>query len=119
MKTDAEVRLGKREEEAKCAAMDAGQLYRIVGQQVRRIRQQRRLTQEKLAERAGVSLSFVDHIECGTRRMSVDTLYRLALALDCSANDLLLMQDAAVRRDAAELLRYAAALVEMPVPTDA
>ena len=51
--------------------------------------------------------------------MSVDTLYRLALALDCSANDLLLMQDAAVRRSALELLRCAAALVEMPVPTEA
>ncbi len=112
MKTDAEVRLGKREEEAKCAAMDAGQLYRIVGQQVRRIRQQRRLTQEKLAERAGVSLSFVDHIERGSRKLSLETFCRIARALDCTANDLLPMEGGNARLSALELLRCAAILAE-------
>ena len=40
------------------------------------------LTQEQLADLAGISLSFVGHIERGTRAISVETLARLCKALE-------------------------------------
>ena len=47
------------------------------------------MTQEGLAERVEISASFMGHIERGSRKMSVDTLCRIAHALDCSADNLL------------------------------
>ena len=64
-------------------------LYRQIGAQVRSLRREHKLTQEQLAEKAGISLSFLGHIERGTRKMSVETLYALSKALDCSADTLL------------------------------
>ena len=58
----------------------------------KRIRQQRilaQMTQEKLAERAGISLSFLGHIERGTRKASLDTLVKLCNALKVSPRVLL------------------------------
>ena len=58
----------------------------------RRVRQQRilaQLTQEKLAEQAGISLSFLGHIERGTRKASLETVINIANALGVSADTLL------------------------------
>ena len=63
--------------------------YKAIGKRVRARRNERGLTQEQLAERAGISPAFVGHIERGTRVLSVQTLYSLARALDCSADYLL------------------------------
>ena len=63
--------------------------YKEIGMRVRAVRKARKLTQEKLAELAGISFAFVGHIERGTRVMSIHTLYSLAHALDCSTDYLL------------------------------
>lgn len=66
-------------------------LYQGLG---RRIRQQRllaQMTQEKLAEAAGISLSFLGHIERGTRKASLDTLVKICNVLKVSPQ--LLLQD--------------------------
>ena len=58
----------------------------------RRVRQQRilaQLTQEKLAEQAGISLSFLGHIERGTRKASLETLVALSNALGVGVDYLL------------------------------
>ncbi|MBR5874493.1 MAG: helix-turn-helix transcriptional regulator [Oscillospiraceae bacterium] len=47
------------------------------------------LTQEGLAEKIGVSTSFIGHIERGSRKLSVETLYSLCVALDVSADFLI------------------------------
>lgn len=91
---------------------DVDMLYIMVGKRVRQLRLRRNLTQEQLAERAGISTSFLGHIERGSRKLSLETFYRLIRALDCSANALLPMEGDAVRRSALELLRCAAALAE-------
>ena len=60
----------------------------------RRVRQQRialQMTQEKLSERAGISLSFLGHIERGTRKASLDTVIKLCNALKVSPS--ILLQD--------------------------
>jgi len=64
-------------------------LYKYIGEQVRRRRQLKKLTQDKLARAADISLSFLGHIERGSRKLSVETLIKLAQALECSADELL------------------------------
>ncbi len=64
-------------------------LYEKIGRRIREKRIQAHLTQEQLASQADISLSFLGHIERGTRKLSVDTLYKIATALHCSADELL------------------------------
>ncbi len=63
--------------------------YMLLGKRVRIRRNVLAFTQETLAEMIGVSTSFVGHIERGTRKLSVETLYLLCKALDTSADFLL------------------------------
>ena len=52
-------------------------------------RQARKLTQQELAFESGLSLTYVGEIERGQRMVSVDTLLRVARALDLTAAQLL------------------------------
>jgi len=63
--------------------------YVQLGKRVRIRRTVLELTQEELAERIGVCNSFIGHIERGSRKLSVDTLYDLCNALETSADFLL------------------------------
>ena len=58
----------------------------------RRVRQQRvmcGMTQEELAEKTGISCSFVGHIERGEKKFSIGTLVGLCNAMNISPNYLL------------------------------
>ena len=61
--------------------------YTSLGKRIRTPRKLRGLTQEKLAEMAGISFAFVGHIERGTRIPSFETVVKLADALDCSIDE--------------------------------
>lgn len=63
--------------------------YIAFGQRIRRIRKEKSLTQEALAEQVGISASFLGHIERGSRIASLETLMQLCRALAVSPNDLL------------------------------
>lgn len=63
--------------------------YIGLGKRIRRQRQAQHLTQEKLAELAGISLSFLGHIERGTRTASLETVVRLANVMRVSVDYLL------------------------------
>ena len=93
-------------------SFDSQTLYRMVGSRVRQLRREQHLTQEQLAERAGISTSFLGHIERGSKRLSLDSFCRIARALGCTANDLLPMEGGNARLSALELLRCAAMLAE-------
>jgi transcriptional regulator with XRE-family HTH domain len=58
------------------------ELRRIVAQNLRRLRQDRGLTQEELADLAGLNRNFVGMIEREENAPTVDTLEVLAKALD-------------------------------------
>jgi transcriptional regulator with XRE-family HTH domain len=60
-----------------------------LGARLREWRRLRRLTQEALAERAGLSYKFIGEIERGRGNPTIDTLARLAEALDIDVTDLL------------------------------
>lgn len=64
------------------------ELYNIIGQRIKQQRKNLDWSQEILAAKSGISLSFLGHIERGTRKLSVDTLYRLAISLNCSVSEL-------------------------------
>ena len=62
---------------------------RALGKRVRLLRRVRELTQDELAQAAGMSRSFVSLIEKGSHGVDVVRLLRLADALDVSLLELL------------------------------
>ena len=66
-------------------------LYEDFGRRVRQQRKLAQMTQEQLAEKAGISFAFVGHIERGTRKASLETVVKLANALKISPS--ILLQD--------------------------
>lgn len=65
------------------------ELRRIVAQNLRRLRQDRGLTQEELADRAGLNRNYVGMVEREENAPTVDTLEALAKALKVEAARLL------------------------------
>jgi transcriptional regulator with XRE-family HTH domain len=61
----------------------------LVGRNVKRIREGKGLTQEKLAELSGFSQQYISGLEQGRRNPTIVTLYELATALGVSHLDLL------------------------------
>jgi transcriptional regulator with XRE-family HTH domain len=63
-------------------------MRKLVGRNVRRIRQKRGLTQEKFAEISGFSQQYLSSLENGRRNPTVVTIYELATALGVSHMEL-------------------------------
>lgn len=61
---------------------------REIGLRLRALREQHALTREKLAEYADISVQFLADIETGRKGMTVQTLRKLATALQCSADEI-------------------------------
>ncbi len=59
------------------------------GQHLRELRQQKKLTQEELADKAGMHFTYIGQIERGVRNPSLINLYKLSKALKVSAGNLL------------------------------
>ena len=69
--------------------MDKETLQMIIGSNVARYREQKGLTQAKLAELINVTPVFVSRVERGQKMMKVATLYATARALQVSCDALL------------------------------
>ena len=63
--------------------------YTAMGGRIRNARQSLGLSQLELAEQCGLSVSFLGHIERGSRKMSLETLVSVCEALNLSADYLL------------------------------
>jgi transcriptional regulator with XRE-family HTH domain len=63
--------------------------HRALGDALRELRQARELTQETLADRAGLSANYVGDAERGERNISVRALWQLADGLGVPAWELL------------------------------
>lgn len=61
----------------------------ILGKVIRTIRKKRRLSQEALSGLAGIARTHLTMIEGGTKQANLDTLYRIAQALDMRLSDLI------------------------------
>lgn len=60
----------------------------LVGSRVRQLRQTRGLSQERLAELAGLHRTYVGSVERGERNISIDNIHALAHALGVLPADL-------------------------------
>jgi transcriptional regulator with XRE-family HTH domain len=63
-------------------------LPEIVGKRIREYRKQKNWTQEQLAESASLHYSYIGGVERGDRNISLETLEKIATALDIPAGDL-------------------------------
>ena len=63
--------------------------YYKIGQKIRKIRKAHGLSQEKLAEKAGVSTTHMSHIETGNTKLSLSVFVDIANALEVRTDDLL------------------------------
>jgi transcriptional regulator with XRE-family HTH domain len=61
---------------------------RILGDNLRRYRKRAKLTQEKLAEKVGLSTVFISLLENGWRTASLDTLLNMARVLKVELSEL-------------------------------
>ena len=61
----------------------------IFATNLRQQRLKRKISQEALADLAGLHRTYVGAVERGERNISVDNMERLALALGCELTDLL------------------------------
>ena len=64
-------------------------MRKLVGRNVRWVREQRELTQEALAEKVGFSQQYLSDLENGKRNPTIITLYEIAKALGASVEDLI------------------------------
>lgn len=63
--------------------------YGKMGMRIRQLRKVKGWSQEELAKSCDISMSFLGHIERGTRIMSLETFVSLCSALDVAADELL------------------------------
>lgn len=63
--------------------------YYQIGQRIRKYRKAYGLSQEALAERVGISVPHMSHIETGNTKLSLPVLVALAQALEVRTDDLL------------------------------
>lgn len=59
------------------------------GQQVRSLRQNKAMSQEELASRAGVHRTYIGMIERGEKNVTIVTMMKLAKALETTLTELL------------------------------
>ena len=64
--------------------------YASLGKRIRKVRNQKKLTQEQLAEMCELSTAHIGHIERGTRALSIESLITISKVLEVSTDYLLL-----------------------------
>ena len=63
--------------------------YKLMGAKLRKARKRMRMTQEQAAEHIDMSVSFIGHIERGSRIPSVETIVRLCRLYHVNADIIL------------------------------
>lgn len=63
--------------------------YNLIGEQISRIRRNKKITQAELAELTDLSVPYISHIETGRRKASLETIVRIANALEVTPDRLL------------------------------
>ena len=63
--------------------------YYAIGQRIRKIRKAKGLSQEQIAEKVGISVTHMSHIETGNTKLSLEVFAAITETLDCRADELL------------------------------
>ncbi len=68
--------------------MNEKELCKTIGKRIKQIRQDREITQEKMAEMLNLSSGFYSALERGNYNIKIETLVAILNLLECSADDL-------------------------------
>ncbi|MCM8822709.1 MAG: helix-turn-helix transcriptional regulator [Candidatus Omnitrophica bacterium] len=63
-------------------------IYKIIGASVKKVRKSAGITQEELSRKTGLDPSFISHIERGTKKASIETIFKIANALQVPLEEL-------------------------------
>ncbi|MBE5932075.1 MAG: helix-turn-helix transcriptional regulator [Lachnospiraceae bacterium] len=63
--------------------------YYEIGQRIRHLRKANNLSQEQLAEKVGISVTHLSHIETGNTKLSLSVFVSIAKALSVQTDELL------------------------------
>ena len=85
--------------------------YKLLGQSVRKYRKLKGYTLEQLAERLDVSTTFIGQIERATGKPSLETLVKIANALEVST-DTLLFGDLSAKAGSSHFLKKVEEMTE-------
>lgn len=66
---------------------------RIIGNKIYQLRRSINMTQQELADKIGISVTFLSEIENGRKSMSVDTLVKLSKSLQVSLDTIVFGND--------------------------
>jgi len=73
--------------------MDIDNFYKNIGKRIKNLREKRHLTQENLAEKAGISQDYLGKIEVCINRPGLKTIFKLAEAMGVEPYELLKFKD--------------------------
>src|SRR5258708_24317286 len=76
---------------------------KFLAQRVRALRKQRGLSQGRLGDRAGLSGKFIGEVERGEKSISIDSLYRVSVALEIPLRELTDVRTAVPREEAEKI----------------
>lgn len=63
--------------------------YYLIGQNIRKFRKAKRMSQESLAEQIGISTTHMSHIETGNTKLSLPVLIELSQILEVSTDSII------------------------------
>ncbi|MFD0713328.1 helix-turn-helix domain-containing protein [Paenibacillus sp. GCM10027626] len=89
-------------------------LLQLIGERIRQIRKEKGLTQEELAEKAGINASYMGTVERGDRNISIETLEKIIQGLDITPTDLFQfhqIEDEDVMNEISEILEMTKSLL--------
>ena len=61
----------------------------VLAERIKRLRHQRNLTQEQLAELTNLSVVYISNVECAKRIPSLETMLKMCHAMKCTPDELL------------------------------
>lgn len=68
--------------------MEESVFYKQLGRRIKYLREQAHLTQERLSEKAGISLDYLGKIEVNINKPGIKTILKLANSLEVEVKDL-------------------------------
>jgi transcriptional regulator with XRE-family HTH domain len=73
----------------KVQQIDSGELFEYIGLRIKALRMEKKITQQDLATRWGMTRTSLTNAEKGAQHIPLDKLYNLALILGCEITELL------------------------------
>lgn len=63
--------------------------YKLIGKRIKKMRKEKHITQEFLAENSDVSVGYISQVERGISKITLDTLYKIADTLELDITEII------------------------------